>query len=624
MLQGYVEIENSLLPISHTTQKAHIEITIDGKGNFRRARVLSKEDSQTIIPCTEKSGGRAGTRPEPHPLSDKLQYVAKDFVDFGGVVTSGFSDDPSEPYRKFENLLRDWCTSIHSHPKAEAVLSYVQKGKIIEDLVGNGILHLDLNGKFIKRWEKEPVPEIFKSIPTGVSQYDAFVRWNVEFLGDPQSQLHNDPSLFKSWIEYYESTKADKGLCYVMGECRPLSTQHPAKLRNDADKAKIISSNDTRGFTFRGRFITADEAVGVSYEVTQKAHNALKWLIRKQGRGHGDQMVIAWSIAGREIPKVLSDSFDLLSDNSGTPGSTAEEFAHRLNLKIAGYNAKIDDSDSIIVLAMDSASEGKMAITFYRKLTGSEFLDRIKSWHLTCSWVHYKYVTDTDPVTHKERRIRRKFVGAPSPDEIVFAAHGGKTKGNLKKATIERLLPCIIDGRRLPLDLVDLAVRRASNRSSLENGEWERTISTACAIYNKYNEKERLNMVLDEDRQTRDYLYGRLLALADNIEAWALNKAGETRPTTAARLMNRFAEHPFTTWPTIYLALGPYKARLGPKVSSRDRLISEIASRFSPEDFSSDKKLTGEFLLGYYCQREALNQQHKPRDEELNTTEGEE
>lgn len=50
--------EVPLLPICHTTQKAQIEIVLDGNGKFRRARVVPKDEARTIIPCTESSGGR--------------------------------------------------------------------------------------------------------------------------------------------------------------------------------------------------------------------------------------------------------------------------------------------------------------------------------------------------------------------------------------------------------------------------------------------------------------------------------------------------------------------------------------------------------------------------------------
>ena len=113
-------------------------------------------------------------------------------------------------------------------------------------------------------------------------------------------------------------------------------------------------------------------------------------------------------------------------------------------------------------------------------------------------------------------------------------------------------------------------------------------------------------MTLDPNRKTRDYLYGRLLALAESLEEWALNKAGEDRPTNAARLMQRFSERPYSTWRTIELALTPYKARLGGKSKKRQRLIDEVVASFNGNDFTNDKRLSGEFLLGYHCQREFL------------------
>lgn len=113
-------------------------------------------------------------------------------------------------------------------------------------------------------------------------------------------------------------------------------------------------------------------------------------------------------------------------------------------------------------------------------------------------------------------------------------------------------------------------------------------------------------MALDPNRNTRDYLYGRLLALADSLEEWALNQAKEKRDTNAARLMQRFAERPYTTWRTIELALTPYKVRLGGKSKRRQRMIDEVIAMFAPEDFINDKRLSGEFLLGYHCQKEFL------------------
>lgn len=113
-------------------------------------------------------------------------------------------------------------------------------------------------------------------------------------------------------------------------------------------------------------------------------------------------------------------------------------------------------------------------------------------------------------------------------------------------------------------------------------------------------------MPLDEKRNNRDYLYGRLLALADSLEAWAIREGGEKRTTNAQKLMQRFAEHPYTTWLTIEKSLTPYKVKLGRKAEVMINLISKIGAMFTLEDFKKDKKLDGEFLLGFYCQHEEI------------------
>ena len=110
-------------------------------------------------------------------------------------------------------------------------------------------------------------------------------------------------------------------------------------------------------------------------------------------------------------------------------------------------------------------------------------------------------------------------------------------------------------------------------------------------------------MALDRERDTRDYLYGRLLAYADNLEGWALSEAGEKRPTNAARSMNRFAQRPFSTWRNLELKLEPYKNRLNPGQNHwLNQTISEVMGLFDPEDYISDRPLSGEFLLGFHCQ----------------------
>lgn len=623
-MRGYSTDKNKrpLLPVCHMTAQAHITVVIDQEGNFLRANVIDKSDAETIIPCTEMSGSRAGKKPECHPLCDQLQYVAGDFVKYGGTVTIGFANDPEEPFRNYIKILSDWCDSKFAHPKAQAILKYVKKNRVIEDLKENQILLVE-DGKFLSKGEKKRPKNASDIFSVVSSQEDSFIRWEVEVSGELETKVWKDKTLWDSWIQYYSSTKKKEPLCYVKGENDFLSIQHPKYIRVKGDGAKLISSNDTSGFTFRGRFSTAEQACGVGFEVSQKAHNALIWLISRQGKVFfvkGDKgrkepglTVVAWAISGKTIPKVTDDSlsilgFDDLPDDEPFIVSTAQDVAIRFKNRMLGYASELGNTNNITVMGLDSASKGRLAITYYREdLTASDYMQRIEHWHKTCEWIHeYRYKDIQDKTTGRSNRFYQPFIGAPAPINIAEAAYGSKADDKLKKATVERLLPCIIDGQQIPRDIVESAVRRACNRAGMEEWEWNKTLSIACAIYKKFNEKEGYGMALDPSRTTRDYLYGRLLAIADRLEGHALYKAGEKRDTNAARYMQQFADRPNKTWRQVYLALSPYMARLGGAKYYKDMLDEVMCKFVSVEDFTSDKPLSGEFLLGYHCQREDL------------------
>lgn len=604
---GKIESDDQvpLLPICHTTNKAQIEIVIDGEGNFKRAQVVPKDQARTIIPCTEASGGRASGE-APHPLCDKLQYVAADYKKYGGEKESYF--------KGYYNELKKWSeTTGDNNPKAASIFKYISKGNVIADLVKHEILIVANDARLIEKpkVKAEEMPEIFKVLN---DQLEAFVRWEVEISNEPCSRVWEDVTLWDSWEQYYLNTKKEKAFCYVSGEQTLFADQHPAKLRNDGDKAKLISSNDMSGFTFRGRFTEVNQACSVSYSVTQKAHSALRWLISRQGYRNGDMAVVAWAVSGAPVPSPLGDPLSIFGEtdlpiDEPFGNSTAQYLAIKLKNKIAGYKAELGDTTGVVVMGLDSATPGRMAITFYRELTGSDFLKRLNRWHESCAWIHdYRFVEEK-----QEKKVKRKyirFVGASPPKDIAEAAYGVKCNDKLKKATVERILPCIIDGRQIPRDIVDSAVRRACNRVGLEHWEWNKVLSIACALFRKLNEKEGYNMALDESRNNRDYLYGRLLAVAEHIESRALYISGETRDTTAAKLMQRFSDKPFSTWKTIEEALTPYKTRLQVKrpafLHEMKSLLDIIHGLFQQGEYENNQRLSGEYLLGYHCQREKL------------------
>ena len=127
-------------------------------------------------------------------------------------------------------------------------------------------------------------------------------------------------------------------------------------------------------------------------------------------------------------------------------------------------------------------------------------------------------------------------------------------------------------------------------------------------------------MALETERTDRDYLYGRLLAVAEYLEEKALFLAGENRITNAARLMQRFSDQPFQTWLIIEKGLDSYKTRLQTrrphKLFFLKNLMGEIHNRFSTGDYEKDGRLSGLYLLGYHCQRLELVQKIDKEEKE--------
>lgn len=620
---GAPQFENDpLLPTGHFYQKAHVEIMLDETGKYLRARVLQRTEQKTSIPCTEDSASRS-SNDAPHALCDKIQYCASDYKKRGGR---------KKPYwRSYSGQLKQWCLSPHAHPKAKVVFAYLQGGSLLEDLIRENIVVADRTGQLLDTWTEEaPLPPLLKLLDAKEGrrdQGDALIRWRVEIPGDLVSAVWEDATLQASWVNFCASREARVGVCFVSGhQDVPLASKHPRGIRWPGDGAKLISSNDKEGYTFRGRFNNGDEACGVGFEVTQKAHNALRWLIERQGyrdKASG-QVLVSWSVEGKPIPDPLMNTAQLFF---GAPqgselelqykGDAGQRFGLLLKKLIAGYSAKLGPSDGVVVMGLDSATRGRMAITFYRMLAGSEFLERVLTWHSDYAW----------PQSFPDEL---HFVGAPAPQDIAEAAYGKLSK-KLRKATIERLLPCVVDGRLIPRDLVESVIQRVcrlavskkkrSGRKETDRYlEWEKCLGIACSLYRGWRKEENYQMSLEENRTSRDYLFGRLLAVADHLEQRALYVAGENRDTNAARLMQRFADHPCSTWRSIELALPPYEARLRakrpPLLVRLKGLLDEIMDKFQTSEFTNDGKLSGEFLLGFHCQRSALWQKPETIGEE--------
>ena len=601
-----------LLPIYHSTVNAQVEVTLSEDGEFYSAvPVMDKKDSVTVIPVTEDSGARSSGI-TPHPFADKLIYIAGDYKEF----VSGKHTENEKYYQAYLDQLRKWNDSQNSHPAVKAVYIYLCKRRLMHDLIGGRCLKIDEKTGKLSQNNKI----------LGISQEEVFVRFRVNYkdvLGR-ESRTWKDFSLYESFILYQSENQDRLQLCYATGKNTSCTYKHPSKIRNAGDKAKLISSNDERGFSYRGRFDSKEQALSVGYEFSQKMHNALKWLIEKQGIAIGPMIVLTWASNMQTFPDIignpeddLEDEWDMLEENksddikSTLVSDTKPLYRERLRKAVWGakkqneIKSQIDHREKAMIMVLDAATTGRVSIGMYEELGISEFYQNVERWHFETAWNCFS------------GKARKNEIRSFSLYEIADYAYGTeqgdfiKCKQEVRNQAILKLIPCVITGRRIPKEIVRNLFHKACKPTAYQNCyNWRKVLEAACGMIRKLmieekkarGEKEEYEMALDYECADRDYLYGRLLAVAEIAERVTYKKE-EARTTNASRYFEAFSNRPYQIWGIIYKRLIPYLNGM-PYTQKQyyENLISEIENQFTIADFENNSKLKPLFLLGYHCQ----------------------
>ena len=598
-----------LYPPATITQNAHLELVLNDRSELVRGEVISKENASTIVPVTLSSAGRTSS-PEPHSLFDNLMYLAGDLKDY--YVPKSSREDPyNKNFLPYKENLKKWLDYSHN-PFLQIVYVYIEKEAMVKDLIDIGILKLNEEGVLDPEFKIQ-----------GMNQEKLFIRFSIEKEGQLYP-LAKNRDLFSDYSSYYTGILQgnDGNFCYATGEKGYMTDLHGKNIRYAGDGSKLISSNDSSNFTYRGRFADAGEAFKISYEVSEKAHSALRYLIRNQGYSKNGYTVVAWSANDKVIQPMLGSN-DLFEGIEGLelPSeeiNTEENFSGQLSKAIRSlHHQQLDTGKTINIMAIDGATPGRMSILYYGEKDASDYLSAIEKWHRELAWKHFYQGKKTDGGKFK---IYSTF-GAPSALDIVICAYGAErgekmTLGNNDKFLnhqLQRLLPCIVDGAKLPTDFAKGVYKNAVSPQKKNWFNWQKCLSVGCSVIRKYyidRKGVEYTMALDKENRDRSYLYGRLLAVADKVETDALKAANSERETMAGRYMDTFSKRPYKTWKTIELGLTPYWKILAKKgnefsagrIVNHKKLLNEIMSKFDPEDFENNHPLEPSFLLGYHCQ----------------------
>lgn len=554
------EEQTMMAPVGHIITRAEIEITLNQDGHFVNAAAVDKTEPKIIIPATESSAGRTSA-PCAHPLCDQIGYLIP---------------NNEKKYQLYIGQLSDWADSAYTHPKLAPVLHYVRGKTILSDLAHCSLVKLDEKG----------MPDNEKRL----------VRWRI--LGAEPEACWLDWSLFDAFTGYYlASQTGNDALCMVTGAVGTTAAQHPKGIVSLNGNAKLISANDSSGFTYRGRFTEENQALAVSYEASQKAHNALRWLVDTQGvrAAFGGRTFLCWNPQGRSIIPA-----HLPFMRPPAPIFKPSDYHTALQTVLNSKKAELKLTDGVVLAAFDAATTGRLSLTYYNELQAHDFLERLHDWDADCCWPH-----------------RNFGIQPPSLKQIVDCAFGIQRSGKLEtddrvlKQQMQRLIACRVDRSAIGTDIVKSLTQRASRPQAYDQYVWEDILFTACAVIRKYRNdrfKEEWSMALEPERKDRSYQFGRLLAVMEKVERDTYG-SGESREPNAIRLQTVFCQRPMQTAANLEKQLErAYFPRLKPnsRIWYKNLMgqIMEMISACPGEDW--DKPLDGTYLLGYYLQRAAL------------------
>lgn len=422
----------------------------------------------------------------------------------------------------------------------------------------------------------------------------------------------------------------------LMGRCGKLGISMAFYSPRGHYYCSVLGEENRNVLLRREQFRVADdEQKSLRYAksfIVGKLYNA-KWVLERTKRDHALRVNIdrlaeqsgklsaALLKADDFFSPIADESKALHDDISDALNATNVQYAKIFSRVLRGYEGAEDlkkHNDPMVVVILDAATTGRLGVTFYCELQKDEYIKRILQWHVDAAWPLTFFKKSI--VEGAERVNVVQYEGAPSFTDIINCACGtsdrsSKSYKRFAKDVKERLIECMFGGAQFPMSILNAACHKVTRPMGYDNIRvWRRDFEIACSLWKKHyidetrkqhRQEDVITMYLEPNRDDRDYLYGRLLALADNFEESVLRKQGvKDRPTNAIKLMSNFTAKPYTTWGTLWKQLMPYLKSANGGSWFRNE-VDDVMALFKEGDFEDNKALSPMFLLGYSCQRRA-------------------
>ncbi|VUW95045.1 CRISPR-associated protein (Cas_Csd1) [Streptococcus constellatus] len=586
-----------LLPIYHTSLKSNgkniISVKLDADGSFYKAEFMRM--AQTIIfPVTADSVARSGSNPAPHPLVDKFSYYV--------------SEVNQTQYDTFHEQLNNWVDYCEEG-EVKNFLTKIQQfiiqpdflNKILQSLFGEYYKREALQITYLDSDQKEKTIDL--------SAY--FLEFSIEkFHGFKNESVTTYKDLHQSFISFIEANWENLGTCNISGRTEQITNKHRGLMGN----AKIISVSN-KGEAYKGRFKEREDVFSVGYETSEKIHLMIKYLLENKNSSAwlgSSQYLINWfsdDLANESQLDIVKPMFDdLFEDDEDEEENTFLIKPNEENKQIGSSfikGQKLFGNDATYYIAiLNKTSNGRIALKYFRQIQVSQLLKNLEIWQEHYSW-------------EARTKIGNYNLKTPSFNEIINAAYGVDRERYLeldndsfRSDQYQQLVTALIDGRPLPNTIVKKLEANIKQRQKYPK-HWYQVQQVSLAVLHKQNGKEFTPM-LDHTETDRSYLFGRLLAIYELIEAqrYKIDGGSQDRITNAERYWNAYTGQPAKMMIHLENKVKPYEEVLKqnrPGIwhkleKEREEIIQLLTPKYNHKDFT--KQLDYQFIFGYYAEKQ--------------------
>ena len=598
---------NILLPMYYNSMKSNgkniIELLLSKESDLLEAHLLP--EGETIqFPVTEDSVARS-SGVAPHPLVDSASYVIQD----EGKRSAAYMEQ-MENWLAYDD--NDFVRIIHDFLIQPGILDAVkQKVKDSEE-------------DEAEKQKKNAVAIDFEKVffTFSIENYDGLKNVSVSENSDLQAR-------YKVYVEYQNANDPSKEriTCNLSGKQDYLCIKHQP-LMGTARLVSQITANDEN---WRGRFTMADQNIKLGMETSQKIHLMAKYLLsgEETRRWLGEQAnMVSWfsddlsnAVAfdpskSAEMPAGIFEK--LLTEQKGKSDAPAiaDEMTENIVKSFTNGKRLFSDDATYYIAIFDKISNGRVATKYFRTLSASRLKENLVAWQEKYHWRGYS----------KENRDK---VFTPSPRRLVLAAYGVERDGFLEiskkdflKNQYQNILTALVEGRSIPENFEKALTVNIRHRQNYDNTWMEVKFCALAVLKDKGGFKDAM---LNRENTDRSYLFGRLLALFERMEASTFGEK-EERSTNAEKMWTSYTNHPATMMMRLRNLLKPYERKMATSEQNRglyfklSRDISEVTNmlhdNYDMDSAEVNRPLDYGFIFGYEAQmRDIFTKRNKETEE---------